>query len=144
MASEQTVNGIAPAALDEDLPESLADVALIIGLEATLKLSERFGGIRISIPRPDYLTEDHPLARTVGLEAARKLAKLCVGQRLSVPRAVKAIRRARDRALRRDYVSMSASQCARKYRMTERRVYSIVARTPEHQQENTNSRKPKY
>jgi Mor family transcriptional regulator len=134
------LSDIAPALIAEDLPARLADVAEAIGLVATLKLVTRFGGIRVYVPRPEYITEDHELARAIGLDAARKLAQLCVGERFSVPRAAKAIRRARDRALVRDRRSMSIPQCAHKYRITERQVYWIVG----HAEKEKNNTRQSY
>lgn len=120
------MSDIAPALSAEDLPESVKDVLESIGLEATLKLIERFGGSRVYVPRPDFITEDHDVARAIGVPLARKLAALCRNERMGLPRAAKAISRARDRVLRSDLASMSVSQCARKYKMTERNVYFIL------------------
>ncbi len=117
--------------LDEDLPESLAEVVRAIGLASTLKLIQRFGGIRIYVPQPEHIAEDHDLARALGLPAARKLAQIWGSERLPVPRAAKALRLARDRALRRDFKTLSASQCALKYQVTERQVYWITGRAEE-------------
>jgi Mor family transcriptional regulator len=119
------------APLAEDLPESLADVVEAIGIAATLKLIERFGGIRIYVPLREHISDDHELARAIGLVAARKLAEIWGKERMPLPRAAKAMRLARDRALRRDYQSISASQCALKYQVTERQVYWIVGRDEE-------------
>lgn len=123
----------APALLAVDLPESLVDVVAAIGLPATLKLVERFGGIRLYIPRPEHIECEHPLTQAIGLEAAKKLAAIWLGERPPVPRALYAIRRARDRALRLDYLSMSAAKVALKYQLTERWVYVIAATQDETQ-----------
>ena len=46
----------APAAIDiGDLPEELRQIAEVIGVEKLLELSERLGGDRIHIPRPERL-----------------------------------------------------------------------------------------
>lgn len=114
--------------LSDDLPKSLAEVIDAIGLAATLKLLQRFGGIRIYVPQPAHLTDDHELARAIGLAAARKLARIWGSERMPLPRAARALRLARDRALRLDYQTMSAAQCALKYQLTERQVYWIAGR----------------
>lgn len=129
------MSDIAPAPLACDLPESLAEVVEAIGLAATLKLIQRYGGVRIYVPQPEHITEEHDLARAIGLEAARQLASIWGGERLPVVRAAKAIRLARDRALRRDYQSMSASQCALRYQLTERQLYEIVGRPEEEERQ---------
>lgn len=122
------MSDISPEPLADDMPESVKDVVGAIGLAATLKLIDRFGGSRVYVPCPEFITEDHDIAQAIGVPLARKLAALCRNERMELPRAAKAIRSARDRALRRDRAGMSASQCARKYQMTERQVYSIVGR----------------
>lgn len=114
-----------------DLPESLAEVVRAIGLPATLKLIERFGGVRIYVPQPEHIDEDHPIARAIGLADARTLAGIRGKERMELPRAARALRLVRDRALRRDYESMSESQCALKYQVTERQVRSIIGRAEE-------------
>ena len=111
--------------LEEDLPESVADIVQAIGVPATLKLIERFGGSRVYAPELEHITEDHAIARAIGLEAARALAKLCAMNRLEIPRAANAFRLARDRAIQRESRTTSVSKLALKYRLTERRVYQI-------------------
>lgn len=102
-----------------------------IGIEATLTLVERFGGVRIYVPEAGTLTEDHPIVRAIGLEAAQRLARMWPQERPYLPRAVAELRRRRDEALVADLdAGMSFSQAARKYRLTERQVYSIKAAAP--------------
>lgn len=116
---------VQPEILEEDLPGSVADIAQAIGVPATLKLIERFGGSRVYVPEWERITEDHAIARAIGLAAACAVAKLCAKNRLEMPRAASAFRRARDRAIREDSRSASVSNLAFKYRLSERRVYQI-------------------
>lgn len=102
-----------------------------IGLPDALKLVERFGGVRIYLPQPEHLTGDNPIAKTVGLDAAKRLSALWAQERPYLPRATDALRRQRDRAIVQDLKSMSFSQVALKYRLTERQVYSIKAAADE-------------
>lgn len=98
-----------------------------IGLPLTLKLVERFGGVRIYLPLPEHLDETNPIVKTIGLAPTRKLAELWPQDRPYLPRAVAWVRRERDRELRRDLETMSFSQAALKYHLTERQVYAINA-----------------
>lgn len=98
-----------------------------IGLPLTLKLVERFGGIRIYLPLPEYLDDTNPIVKTIGYEATRTLANLWPQDRPYLPRAVAWVRRERNRALRKDLETMSFSQVALKYQLTERQVYALAS-----------------
>ena len=130
----------APAILADDMPESLAEVVAAIGLASTLQLVEHFGGIRLYVPKPDFITESHRIARTIGVAPAKKLAALWGGEFMALPRAEKARRLARNRALLRDYESMSAPQCARKYQLTARTVHLIVSARRSRKKQREHSR----
>lgn len=110
---------------EEDFPASLAEVVRAIGIPATLKLAERFGGIRVYVPQQERLTLGHPIVRLIGIGAARALAKIRGGERRDMPRCAKALRRARDAAVRREYSAAAASKLALKYHLTERQIYQI-------------------
>ena len=122
---------------------SLVEIERAIGLAATLKLVEHFGGTHIYPPCPEFLTNEHKLARAIGLDAARKLVQDYVGDRLCVPLAAKAKRLARYRALRHDGANMSGPQIARKYQMTERQVSTILrgSRLLKHRSNQSTSRR---
>ena len=109
----------------DELPESLLDVARAIGMPATLKLVERFGGVRVYVPRPEKITEDHVIARTIGFEGALALARICRNESIEIPRAARARRLARDRAIRRESGALSVRELALKYGLSERAIYGI-------------------
>lgn len=114
--------------LKEHLPESMREVASVIGLPATLRLVERYGGfIQLYIPKD--VQEGHPLALALGMEPAQALAAAYGGDYLkSIPKGASAIRAARDRALlRRIREGVSKADAAREYGLTERRVWQILA-----------------
>lgn len=112
--------------LAEDLPEGIADLVEAIGFAATLKLIEHCPGIRIRPPKEDRLHAEHRLVRAIGFEAARALSRLADGMKIEVPRAAVAIRRARNRAMKRDEETMSQPQLAVKYGLTQRQVRTIL------------------
>lgn len=110
----------------DHLPPSLADLVRLIGFAATLKLVERFGGGRLYVPLEQHLTEQHPIVRAIGKEAARKLARDRKTEILEIPRAVAYMRVVRDRLMREQYETRSASELAREYGMTRRNVFYRV------------------
>lgn len=108
------------------LPESLHDLVDAIGLQATLRLVEAFGGCRIWVPAE--IEEDHAIAKAVGFLAARKLAAHCGLSQLTIPRAVEAVRAARNVEIRtRRADGASTAELARDYALTERAIWRILA-----------------
>jgi len=112
----------------EDLPNSLQDIAELIGLAATVKLVETYGGVRIYVPQT--IEPDHALAALLGHDNALRLARAYGGhEHFDLPRATLAVKRARDAALTADYLAgISYRQLALKYQLTERGVRKIIAR----------------
>lgn len=113
----------------EDLPSRMRELARTIGLPATLKLVEEYGGTRIYVPKkPD---DDWALIGLLGRSAAGKLTRAYGGEHLEVDRAVTAMRAARDRALIADATVHSVTQLALKYKLTARAVWNILRRRHE-------------
>lgn len=114
----------------ELLPPRLQEFVRLIGLPATLRMVERFGGLRIYIPAT--AAPDHPFAEIVGME---NLAKLCEefsadghGLRFELPRALHALNAVRNAQIRADYqTGISARDLAATHRITERHIERIVA-----------------
>lgn len=98
-----------------------------IGLPATLRLVEAYGGTRLYLPSIDKLNSEHPIVLTIGLDAARKLAGIWPMDRGYVPLVREHLRAVRNRELRQDNEVMSVSALARKYKLSERQVYEILA-----------------
>jgi len=112
-----------------DLPPALREIADAVGLEAALRLIECWGGVRIYLPGPDRLTDDHILARGLGRPAAEQLCRHFGAGAYTVPRGLEALRAARDRAMRAEHADgRSARDLALAYRLSERRVWEILAR----------------
>lgn len=109
----------------QHLPDSLADVVEIIGIEATLSLVEKLGGTRVYIP--DGMSPSHHLVRLVGHKAAYALANAMPGETVDLPRCVNAVRAARDAQIRAERDSSTVRNLALKYGLTERQIYSILA-----------------
>lgn len=105
------------------MPPSLAELVRLIGLASTLKLVERFGGIRLYVPLEQHLRDSHPIARAIGVDAARTLARDRATETLEIPLAKDYLRRVRDRVMAGQYETKSATELAREYGMTRRNVF---------------------
>ena len=107
----------------DKLPRSsmLDELAGSIGMDATSRLVDIFGGTRLYIPHsPD---EDDLLTAAIGQEAACKLARIYGGDRIEVPNPTP--RRTRIIELRETGCSVDA--IARKLGCTRRRVFQVLA-----------------
>lgn len=112
----------------EHLPERARAIAELIGMPATLKLVERYGGMRIYVPQT--IPPAHTLVDLIGRDAAERLARAFGGdEHFDLPRCTVAARRVRDALLVADFLAeMSHRQLAGKYQLTERGVRKIIAR----------------
>lgn len=110
------------ALTEEMLPESLREIADVIGMEAAEKLGTVYGGRRLRFPRT--IEADHELAELLGLEAARELCRVYGGERICVPSGV---RRAQRDALIRHRLAggEKPGTLADEYGLSERMVHYI-------------------
>ncbi|CAN5434967.1 hypothetical protein BH10PSE18_BH10PSE18_18630 [soil metagenome] len=114
----------------ELLPQRLQEFVRLIGLAPTMRLVDRFGGLRIYIPAT--ATEDHAFAELIGVE---NLGKLCqeyshggLGLRFELPSATRALNAVRNAQIRSDYqAGKSARELASEHRLHERHIERIVA-----------------
>lgn len=111
----------------EQLSATLVDIIEATDLETALRLVECWGGVRVYVPH--QLTEEHALVTTLGRRRAEKLAAAFAGESLVIPRCLHAVRAARNAQIRaRRAEGATPAQLARQHSLTERQVYSIVAR----------------
>lgn len=102
----------------------------VLGLAATLQLAERFGGRRVYVPQPERLKPEGALVATIGFDAAVKLVHEWRGLEIIVPQCAAYLRRARDRAIHADAAQMTAVAISRKWGITERHVFRVLAEPP--------------
>ncbi len=108
------------------LPRVLRDIVKLIGLPATMKIVQHYGGVRLWVPKT--MTEEHELARLLGFAPAEKLARAYGGdEHFDVPLALKALRAVRDGRIRAEARRCSTRTLARRYKLTERRIWHILA-----------------
>ncbi|MGH7780206.1 MAG: helix-turn-helix domain-containing protein [Candidatus Binataceae bacterium] len=102
----------------------IGDISRVIGIIATSRLAEDFGGRRVYIPNKPS-TRDQ-ITRSIGVGAAVRLSRLYGGDRVMIPaHPDRALRRAQIIALRAR--GLSVSRIARKLGCTERYVYKVFS-----------------
>lgn len=78
---------------------TLNEIVEACGHQAAIAITRAFGGRQLSVPSPDRMLEDHPIALTIGLTAARKLANAKGGERLEIPSEINAVLELRNEAV---------------------------------------------
>ena len=111
------------------LPPVLQDFVRLIGLQPTMALVERFGGLRIYIPTPERVTADHQFAQIIGMANLLKLADAYGAlEHFQLPKAEKALLAVRNARIAADYrTTKTARQIATEYRLTEGQIVRILA-----------------
>ena len=106
------------------------ELAELLGVDRALRLVEKFGGNTIYVPRD--IPEEHHLHELLGAVAARKLSSIYGRDALKLPRCAAWMRQQRDVEMRGLHTAdgLSAAKLARRYRMTERQVWRILAEGP--------------
>lgn len=109
----------------ELLPQVLQQFVQLIGLSATMKLVEKFGGRRLYVPINAH--PEHGLAKLIGFDKLVKLSLVYGAQdHFDIPRAHRALRHLRDAKIRSEYGPKSASILAGEHGLTERQIFNIV------------------
>lgn len=109
----------------EDLPESLAQMCELIGLDKTLSLVRLFGGTRLRIPASPR--DGHPLLRVLTHAQGRLLGSHYGGDDLYIPSLARLRRRERNRRLRAAYdAGATAHELARSEGLSERSITTIL------------------
>lgn len=112
--------------LPDTLPESLRDIAEIIGLPKALGLAERLGGTRIRVPVK--YRDDHYIVPIIGHKAWSKFWYEFQGQHMDLPRNAAYLRSLRNQQICVEYYGKyTAGKIALRYQITERSVYKIVS-----------------
>ena len=112
---------------DEDLPASLRELRDLIGINATLKLVESWGGIHLKVP--GHYRDDHHLVRIIGQAATVKLVQHYGATPLYIPRAARLVQALRNIEIAERYDNnVSAERLAREYGISERQIWNILKR----------------
>ena len=111
----------------DDLPPVLQEIERMIGLELTMKLVERWGGLNLYIP--ERMPKNHRLARTIGAEAAQRLSGAYGGDTIIMPRAhqYKAVQRQIEVFIRHK-AGEPVEKLAAVFNVTWRAIYIMISR----------------
>lgn len=120
-------------AVEDDLPESIKEIAGIIGIENALELVSEFGGVEIFFPAGGNSTFSR-VVDLIGKENAEKLHFNYREVEVYIPCCSKAIRKLRNRVICTEYdellktmsAKVAARTLARKYFMSNRGIEKIV------------------
>lgn len=106
------------------LPPKLAEIAEVIGVDAALKLSAGWPGIRLHIPQ--RATETHAITLAIGLRLAQVLCDIYGGSDVVVPMARSTHRQRLHLAILEELDrGATAPELARKYGMHQFTIYRL-------------------
>lgn len=108
------------------LPKVLQEFVRLIGIDATMKVVDAYGGTRLRIPLE--ATDDHPLAELIGKEKLVLLTRHFLGHRFDLPKATAALLHIRNSKIIAEYGPKSTRQLALEHGLCERQIWNIVAR----------------
>ena len=109
------------------LPPSLRELVAVIGLDATLRIVEQRGGVRLVVP--SRARPGHWLAELIGLEALERLVDVYGREEIDIPRCAGALRAIRARQIAAEHAAgVSNAQLARRYGYTERGIRKLRRR----------------
>jgi hypothetical protein len=106
------------------LPKRAQEIAEMIGTEAMLLLTKKWGGRTLYVPKT--MPAEHPIAAAIGYVPARRLTSQYGGDRLDIPRCIGAHNERAVLALRRQ--GLSESRIANELRIDNRSVRRVVRR----------------
>ncbi|MEX8193586.1 Mor transcription activator family protein [Comamonas guangdongensis] len=111
------------------LPPLLQEFERLVGLQTTMALVQKWGGLRVYFPTPERVTEEHPYAAVIGIDALLKLAEEYGGlPHFQLPKAERALQAVRNARIAADYATnKTAREIAAEYGLTEGQVVRIVA-----------------
>lgn len=110
----------------DDLPETIQSLVDLIGIDATMRIVEERGGIRLYVPKVADL--DHPIAAWIGMDAFEALVGMYGGEEIDVARCEIAMQSVKRRQILVDLQSNSIAFVARKHKYTERGVRKLLRR----------------
>ncbi len=111
-----------------DWPQSMIDLAMVVGVEITERLMVEFAGRRFYVPK--RIKDGHWLAVLLGQEGAEKLSDNYGGDQLVLSMGTKVKRRRRDQAIIRQYDSgWSVDELALEHDLTARQIFNVLKKT---------------
>lgn len=87
------------------------------------------GQVKDDVSIDDLQPSLQMIAEIIGLEGALKISAECGGTSLYIPKLENALRKARDRAIARAFTGDNYQDLARKFRVSDRYVRTVVEKT---------------
>jgi hypothetical protein len=121
-----------------DLPQTVQEVAAVIGRERTLYLIGQLPQCgkrpwRVLVYVPSELPPDHQLVKILGREDAEKLSREFGGLCLQLGRCIGVVRKFRNKAIERMYrEGMEAEEIAEVFQLTDRAIRNILHATTDY------------
>jgi Mor family transcriptional regulator len=109
------------------LPQRVYELADLIGMDATLILMAKYGGLVLDIPRNAHRAER--LKALMPYNAVEALCGYWGGDRFYVPKMDSAARQWRDTEIRRLQPSHSTAELALRFKLSYRAIEKIMAKT---------------
>lgn len=104
----------------------LVELQEVIGLDNTLKIVERWGGVKLYVPQD--IPGNHKIAQLIGKEAADALARYCGLERLNIPLARDYRRAMRNNEIyTRHKAGESVNDLALEYGISARQLWEILS-----------------
>jgi len=112
----------------ELLPPRLQQIMEYCGEQVMWKVWEHYAGGHLYVPLAKNLGPEHHLAQNLGTHDAHVFCTAFGGEYfVSIPKADGARRKLRNLAIAADSAHLSPMQLARKYKLTERAIYLVLA-----------------
>lgn len=111
---------------EDDLPDTLAEIADVIGLAKTLDLVSAYGGLTIRLP--GRFDPTHPLVGVIGHASTAALCERFAGEIVYIPKLEAAIRRRRNTEIVSRYDNGTPVEIlARAYNLSSRQIWHVIA-----------------
>ncbi len=111
--------------LIDQLPMTLKTIVDLTDIDSAMALVNRYGGTSFHIPPLRMMNPTHEIARLIGLDHGIALCRYYSGDTIYLPRASHYLQAIRDEKIRADAKTLSTTELAFKYKMSERWVRKI-------------------
>lgn len=118
-----------------NLPRSMQELALHVGLPATIAIVREYGGRELKVPMGLKVHQQcriySRLVEIMGADPAKRFMAVYGGERMTIPRCTAALRDERDlRIIAEADAGRTVAQLAEDYGMTTRNIFNILKRSP--------------
>ncbi len=108
------------------MPKNFIFIARLIKVENALNLIDGFGGTKIYIPVRQALNVNSKLAQVIGFSNLQLLSDQLGNNHIEIPMGTPITVAMRNRAIRKQALTMSKEKLARKFSVTLRTIRSVI------------------